>query len=137
MPNMDAGADGVNKAIRKYRDSKASDKTHFFKSLPIEYFGPVLNNSVCILGNSSSGIRESAFLGTPCVNVGTRQAGRHRGNNVIDVDYDGSQIADAVLQHVRHGRYCPDPIYGDGRSAERMLAVLKSYDPTLQKRITY
>ena len=88
------------------------------------------------MGNSSSGF-ESLFFGTPCVNVGTRQAGGHRGKNVIDVDYDGSQIADAVLQHVRHGRYCPDPIYGDGRSAERMLAVLKSYDPTLQKRITY
>ena len=45
MPNMDAGADGVNKAIRKFRHSKASDKTHFFKSLPIEYFGPVLTTA--------------------------------------------------------------------------------------------
>ena len=69
----------INKAIRKYRERERNGKTHFFKSLPIEYYGPLLKNALCILGNSSSGIREAAFLGTPSVNIGTRQNGRQRG----------------------------------------------------------
>ena len=137
MPNMDAGADGANKAIRRFRDSEASCKTHFFKSLPIELFGPTLKNSICIIGNSSSGIRESAFLGTPCVNIGTRQTGRERGHNVIDVDYDRHQIVTAVKRHLECGRYEPDFIYGDGQASLKMLHALKKSEIRLQKKITY
>ncbi|MBN3040149.1 MAG: UDP-N-acetylglucosamine 2-epimerase (hydrolyzing), partial [Candidatus Omnitrophica bacterium] len=87
-PNMDAGSDGVSKGIRMFREIKNPDHVHFFKSLSIEYFAPLLNNSSCIIGNSSSGIREAGFLGVPCVNIGSRQQGRQRLKNIIDVDYD-------------------------------------------------
>ena len=50
MPNMDGGSDYINKAIRKYKDSEFSSRTHFFKSLPIEYYGPLLNNTLCLIG---------------------------------------------------------------------------------------
>jgi len=137
MPNMDAGSDGINKAIRKYREREKSRKTHFFKSLPIEYYGPLLKNALCILGNSSSGIREAAFLGTPTVNIGTRQHGRQRGLNVIDVEYDKEQIVSAARKQIARREYEPDCLYGDGYAAEKIIRALKAAPLNVQKTISY
>ena len=105
MPNMDAGSDGINKVIRQFRDSKQSQKTHFFKSIPIEMCGPLLNNALCIIGNSSSGIREAAFLGVPSVNIGTRQNGRDRGMNVLDVPNSSKKIIEAIQKQCIKKKY--------------------------------
>lgn len=137
MPNMDAGSDGINKGVRVFREKKRPDYVHFFKSLPIEYYGPLLKNAACILGNSSSGIRESAFLGTPAVNIGTRQDGRQRGRNVVDVNYDHNEIVAVIKQQIAHGCYKPDYLYGDGYSAEKVVKVLKKAEFLLQKKITF
>lgn len=137
MPNMDAGSDGITKGIRVFREKHHPKKMHFFKSLAIEYYAPLLNNAACIIGNSSSGIRESAFLGTPSVNIGTRQHGRERGRNVIDVNYDSSEIIAAVTQQLKHGKYEPDHLYGDGYAADKITEVLATCDLNLQKTITY
>lgn len=137
MPNMDAGSDGINKAIRRYRESPDSRHTHFFKSLPIECYGPLLKNAACILGNSSSGIREAAYLGTPSVNIGTRQNGRQRGKNVIDVGYEAEKIVAAVRRQIEVREYAPDNLYGDGYAAEKIVHVLKTAPLNVQKMITY
>ncbi len=136
-PNMDAGSDGISKGIRMFREQEETDYIHFFKSLPIEYYAPLLNNAACILGNSSSGIREAAFLGTPCVNIGTRQSGRERCPNVLDVNYNKEEIFAAVKKQVAHGKYEPDHRYGDGKAGEKIVSILKDFDFTIQKRITY
>jgi UDP-hydrolysing UDP-N-acetyl-D-glucosamine 2-epimerase len=136
-PNMDAGADGISKGIRMFREHRNPDYIHFFKSLPIELYAPLLKNAACIVGNSSSGIRESAFLGTPSVNVGSRQTGRERAGNVIDVDYDHHQIEEAIHQQLAHGRYEPDYLYGDGRAGMKMAKILAEYEFQLQKQIAY
>lgn len=137
MPNMDAGSDGINKAIRKYRESPQSRQTHFFKSLPIECYGPLLKNAAAIIGNSSSGIREAAYLGTPSVNIGTRQNGRQRGKNVIDVAYEAKEIVAAVRRQLEAREYTPDNLYGDGYAAEKIVQVLKTAPLHVQKMITY
>ncbi len=137
MPNMDAGSDGINKAIRKYRESPESRHTHFFKSLPIECYGPLLKNAACILGNSSSGIREAAYLGTPSVNIGTRQNGRQRGRNVMDVGYVAREIVAAVRRQLEIQEYPPDNLYGDGYAAEKIIRALKTASLNVQKMITY
>jgi UDP-hydrolysing UDP-N-acetyl-D-glucosamine 2-epimerase len=137
LPNMDAGSDGINKGIRQFRENKHPDYIHFFKSLPIECYAPLLKNAACILGNSSSGIREAAFLGTPTVNIGSRQQGRERGHNVVDVGYDRGQIVAAVRHQLDHGRYQPDHVYGDGFAAEKIVTVLRTMSLQIQKQITY
>ncbi len=137
QPNMDAGSDGINKGIRIFRESNRPDYIHFFKSLPIELYAPLIKNAACILGNSSSGIRESAFLGTPSVNIGSRQHGRERGDNVIDVDYDRYQIVAAVNSQIEHGRYEQNNLYGDGFAAEKIVEVLRTANFNIQKTITY
>lgn len=137
LPNMDAGSDGINKAIRQFREARQPAHIHFFKSLPIECYAPLLKNAACLLGNSSSGIRESAFLGTPSVNIGSRQNGRERGRNVIDVGYDKNEITEAVRRQLQHGPYEPDHVYGDGHAAEKIVNVLAEFQFKLQKLITY
>jgi UDP-hydrolysing UDP-N-acetyl-D-glucosamine 2-epimerase len=136
-PNVDAGSDGISKGIRIYRETKNPKFLHLFKDLPIEYYAPLLRNAACLIGNSSSGIRESAFLGTPTVNIGTRQANRQRGPNVIDVDYDGTAIRAAIEKQINHGRYEPDFLYGDGKAGPRIVTHLAEFTFDLQKNITY
>jgi len=136
-PNMDAGSDGISKGIRMLREREEIDYIHFFKSLPIEHYAPLMKNSACIVGNSSSGIRESAFLGVPSVNIGSRQTGRERAANVIDVGYDREQIKHSILQQLDHGPYEPDFLYGDGRAGIQIVEVLSNFEFNIQKRITY
>ena len=93
--------------------------------------------AVCIVGNSSSGIRESAFLGVPCVNIGSRQAGRERGRNVVDVGYDRERIEAEICRQVERGPYEPNHLYGDGKSGSKIVEVLKDFEFSLQKRIAY
>ena len=136
-PNVDAGSDGIAKGIRMYRESANPDFLHLFKDLPIEHYAPLLKNTACLIGNSSSGIRESAFLGTPTVNIGTRQSSRQRGHNVIDVGYDRAEIVSAVQRQIDHGPYEPDHLYGDGKAGDRIVQHLAEFEFTLQKSITY
>ncbi len=136
-PNMDAGSDGVSKGIRIFREHQRPGYIHFFKSLPIESYAVLLNRCSCIVGNSSSGIREAAFLGVPCVNIGSRQSGRQRGVNIIDVNYDAEEIKKAIEKQRKHGRYEQDTLYGDGKAGEKIAACLSKHQFTLQKKIAY
>ena len=124
MPNMDAGGDGVARAIAEHRSRPRRALLRYFASMEMESYATLLSNSRCLVGNSSSGIRECAFLGVPVVNIGTRQQGRARGPNVIDVGHDTSVIADAVRGQIDHGRYPSDTLYGDGRAGERIASAL-------------
>ena len=136
-PNMDAGSDGISKGIRLLRERENIDYIHFFKSLPIEYYAPLLKNASCLIGNSSSGIREAAFMGVPTVNIGSRQNGRERSENVMDVGYDREAIQSAVLRQVKHGTYPSNTVYGKGDAGSRMVEILRDFKFDIQKRITY
>lgn len=136
-PNADAGSEEVARGIRKLRERRLDDGMHFFKNLPTETYIHLMARAACIVGNSSSAIREGAFIGTPAVNVGTRQTGRQRAANVVDAPYDREAIGDALATQVAHGRYAAEPIYGDGRAGERIADVLSRVEVSVQKRITY
>ena len=60
-----------------------------------------MNTTSCLIGNSSSGIREGEFIGTPVVNIGSRQNLRHRGDNVIDVEYKKDNILKAIEDQIQ------------------------------------
>lgn len=136
-PNADAGAEEVARGIRKLRERDLAGGMHFFKNLPTEDYIRLLARTACVVGNSSSAIREGSFIGVPAVNVGSRQGGRQRGANAVDVDYDRASIAEAIERQVAHGSYPPDPIYGDGHAGERIADVLASVTVAVQKRIAY
>ncbi len=136
-PNVDAGSDRISKGIRHFRETHAVPRVYFFKNLAPEDFLRLLMGARCLVGNSSVGIRESAFLGLPVVNIGNRQAGRDRAGNVTDVGYDRAAIVEAVRAHLANGRYPSDPLYGDGTAGERVAEVLAACPLTVAKRITY
>ena len=136
-PNSDAGTEGISQGIRKFREKYPDIKLHAFLNLPIDIYVRLMNNTACLIGNSSSGIREGAFLGTPCVNVGTRQAGRERGSNVIDVACNRAEILQAVKKQIAHGKYASEPIYGNGNAGEKIADILYRTEVEVQKRITY
>ena len=136
-PNMDAGSDGISKGIRIYRETKPASHVHFFKSLPFELYAPLLKNAACVVGNSSSGIREAAYLGTPTVNIGTRQTGRQRADNVMDVPYDCTEIKNAVLFQKAHGPYASNNTYGDGSASKKIVNIIANSKIETQKIIQY
>lgn len=136
-PNVDAGSDGTSRGIRAFREIEKPQNMHFFKNMAPEDFLKLVYNSRCIVGNSSVAIRECAFLGVPAVNIGTRQAGRERGRNVIDVDYDRHAIAKAIEYQLSNGRYPSDPIYGDGKAGERIADLLTKVPLRVEKRLMY
>jgi UDP-hydrolysing UDP-N-acetyl-D-glucosamine 2-epimerase len=136
-PNADAGSDDIARGIRKFREHEDDSRLHFFKNLPTNDYIRLMGRTACLVGNSSSAIREGSFIGTPAVNVGPRQEGRQRGSNVVDAGYDSGVIADAVRDQIRHGPYEHEPIYGDGRAGERIADVLADVELSIQKRITY
>lgn len=136
-PNSDAGSDDVSRGMRKFREHHDDSNIHFFKSLPTEVYIRLMNRTACLIGNSSSAIREGAFIGTPAVNIGSRQDMRQRGSNIMDVGYDREEITEAILSQVEHGKYDSEPIYGDGHAGEQIAEILTTANPKIQKRITY
>lgn len=136
-PNADAGSEDIARGMRKFREHFDDSRFRFFKNLPTAVYIALMRRTACIVGNSSSAIREGAFIGTPAVNVGTRQDMRQRGKNVIEVDHNREEIADAVMQQIKHGPYVSEPIYGDGHAGERIADVISTCSWRLQKQITY
>lgn len=136
-PNVDAGTDGTSNAIRTFRERHAPQGFHVFKNMRPDDFLRVVLGARALVGNSSVGIRECSFLGVPVVNIGSRQRGRDRGANVVDVEHDRSAIAAAIAEQVAHGRLPSEPIYGDGRAGLRVAELLATHPLSIEKRITY
>jgi UDP-hydrolysing UDP-N-acetyl-D-glucosamine 2-epimerase len=133
-PNIDAGSDAISKLLREYRENSKNSRIHFFRNFNPEDYISVLKNAACIVGNSSSGIREASFLGVPCVNIGERQSGRERTFNVIDVDYSKDSIIQAITFQIQHGKYDSDTTYGDGKAGMRMAKILAELDLSRLKK---
>lgn len=136
-PNADAGSADVARGIRKFREKYNGIKLHFFKNLPTQIYFSLLGKAGCIVGNSSSGIREGSFIGIPCVNIGTRQTGRQRGQNVIDVPHSRKKILKAISTQLNKGYYESEHIYGNGKSGEKIVKIISTAEVRIQKRITY
>ncbi len=127
-PCPDPGSEDMIKAIEEY-----ADVAYFRiqKSLGVKrYFGFLAIASV-VVGNSSSGIIETPLFKVPCVNIGTRQKGRLRAENVIDVIYDKEQIKNAVRKAIEDKgfkdkvRGCVNP-YGQGSPSQFIVNKLKT-----------
>jgi UDP-hydrolysing UDP-N-acetyl-D-glucosamine 2-epimerase len=131
-PNADAGTDAIAKRMRTYREMHPRTPIHFFKNMSPHDFLKLLQNAKCLIGNSSVGIRESAYMGVPVVNIGNRQMGRERAANVIDTDHDAINIGKAIQQQIDHGYYAPDNLYGTGNSGEDIVKILNTLQPNKQ-----
>lgn len=136
-PNADAGSEDIARGMRKFREKYRPDYVRFYKNFPVETYIRLMLSCACAVGNSSAPLREGAFMGTPTVNVGTRQRGRDRAGNVIDVGYDRAEIVDAVRAQLTNGRYGADHLYGDGAAGTRIASILATAPLHAQKRLCY
>ena len=90
-----------------------------------------IRDSACIVGNSSSGILEAPTYRTPCVNIGRRQKGRFQGHNVINCNFEKTEIAETIAKAVSSEFKAsladlPNDPYGSGDSAEKITEVVLS-----------
>lgn len=136
-PNVDAGADGTSTGIRAFREKFNPSHIHFFKNMEPEDFLRLLANAACLVGNSSVGIRECAFMGVPVVNIGTRQHRRDRGNNVVDTDYDRTAILSSIQHWLQNGKAHPSNIYGGGNAGYKIAEVLAEVPLRFHKTLTF
>ncbi|MCJ7700735.1 MAG: UDP-N-acetylglucosamine 2-epimerase, partial [Anaerolineales bacterium] len=136
-PNVDAGSEDVSRGMRKFREHYKHDNIRFYKNFSVETYVRLMKRCACKVGNSSAAIREGAFLGVPAVNIGTRQIGRERGKNVLDVGHDRDKIVAAIGKQIQHGHYPSEPIYGDGKAGVRIADILATVELDIHKRMTY
>jgi UDP-N-acetylglucosamine 2-epimerase len=97
----------------------------------------LLQHSDCLIGNSSVGIRECAFLGVPVVNIGSRQNRRERGGNSIDVAYCQKEIEANIIIAVQRGKTTSSSIYGKGKAGTQIAELLMQLPLQFHKTITY
>ncbi|EDS76855.1 UDP-N-acetylglucosamine 2-epimerase [Clostridium botulinum C str. Eklund] len=142
-PNSDNGGREIIKVIEKYREKY--DFLKVFKNLSqVEYLS-LLNTADVMIGNSSSGIIEAPSFKLPVVNIGTRQQGRLRACNIVDVSYSKKEILQAINKVLYDEEFrknlekCENP-YGDGQAGIRIAEILSKVQINsglIQKRITY
>lgn len=133
-PNVDSGSDSISKRLREFKEQEPEFKIHFYRNFQPNDYINVLRHAKCIIGNSSSGIREAGFLGRPAVNIGGRQEGREKGVNVLDVSYDYLQIAEAITTQINRGSFESDFTYGKGNAGRMMADILATHDLSLKKK---
>ncbi len=136
-PNPDAFSDAISSEMRTFKETnKKNDFTYIINTSPEDYAN-LLYNSICLVGNSSSFIREGSQLGIPAVILGERQSHRETGKNVIFCKYSSNQILKKINQQIKNKRFKKQNIYGSGNSAKFITNILEKINPETKKKITY
>jgi UDP-hydrolysing UDP-N-acetyl-D-glucosamine 2-epimerase len=131
-PNHDPGNVDIWQGIREYPQF-----THY-ATLPHDIFIRYMARAAVMVGNSSAGIREACYFGTPVVDVGTRQQGRLRSPNVATYPNDNPSLLTLIEYQVKHGRFGKISLYGDGTAGIQIAEILATCDlPPIQKRMMY
>ena len=140
-PNADAGG---RKMIEVIQNCSHQPYIKTFKSIPRGDYLGLMRIAGVIIGNSSSAIIEAPSFLLPAINIGTRQMGRERGDNVIDVNYSRNEIKSAIFKALHDDEFrkmirkSKNP-YGDGKSGKRIADILEKIsinEDMLQKRVT-
>ena len=125
-PNADTGSHGITARAQAFLRARGNGK--LVVNLPPATYWGLLGQVEAIVGNSSSGIMEAASFALPAVDIGMRQRGRERGRNVLSVEPEKAAILTALAtarsQSFRESLRGMENPYGDGRSSERIAAVL-------------
>jgi UDP-N-acetylglucosamine 2-epimerase (non-hydrolysing)/GDP/UDP-N,N'-diacetylbacillosamine 2-epimerase (hydrolysing) len=128
LPNADTGGRVIQRMIAEYVEERPS--AWLVDNLGTQAYFSLMAVAAAMVGNSSSGIIEAPSLGLPVVNIGTRQAGRVRGANIIDVGYERAAVLEGIRQAVRPEfreslRQVPNP-YDRGRASDMIVERLKT-----------
>ena len=137
-PNNDAGSKKIIKVLK-------NSNYKIIKTLNLREYKTLLSNASVLIGNSSSGIHEAATFKIPVINIGTRQNGRLKPKNVVNVGYDIKQIQKKIKYVLENKNFqknlknLQNP-YGKGDSSKKIIKLLKKIrldNKIIQKQITY
>lgn len=123
--NSDYGGSQFNHLFMKV--SSDYENMHFYVSLGQINYLSCMNESYCVIGNSSSGVIETPYLGVPTVNIGNRQTGRYIAANVKCADSNYESILSSLESVTFTERYLPDYSFGDGKTSKHILTHLKHF----------
>ena len=147
-PNSDYGGKEI---IKKLNSLKKFQNIHIIRSLGRYFYHGILalnkqNRKVVCVGNSSSGIKETAIFKCPVVNIGPRQNGRFRSTNVLDVNYSTHQIYDTIIKCIYNKKFSKKfvkskNLYGGGMTGFKIKKFIENFklpkNKVLIKKITY
>jgi GDP/UDP-N,N'-diacetylbacillosamine 2-epimerase (hydrolysing) len=139
LPNSDAGNKEISENLKLA--SKNYKNFMLYPNLPREDFFGMLKNGGVLIGNSSSGIVESAYFHLPVINIGMRQKGREKGSNVYDVDFSSDAIHKLIIKCIKIQKKKNNHkfIYGKGNTAKKIIKILENIEINknlIQKQIT-
>ncbi|WFN35005.1 UDP-N-acetylglucosamine 2-epimerase [Methanogenium sp. S4BF] len=138
-PNADAGGRGMIDVIKEYEHLPFIQT---YKSISHKDYLSLMQHSSVLIGNSSSGIIEAPSFGLPVINIGSRQEGRERGDNIVEAEYNRNSIVSAIKYVLNDQSFIYkvnlkiNP-YGDGCSGKKITNILNSVtinNQLLQKR---
>lgn len=133
--NADTHSDVIRQAVQTF--VQQTENACYFENLPTDGYHALLKNSICLIGNSSSGIIEAPSLGIYTINIGDRQKGRVRGNSVLDVPCQALRIEQAMQQVLRlHQSVRPVNPYYQPDTAARYYEATKQILKQLAQGIT-
>jgi len=136
---------GYSVIIRELENMTKHAWFQVYPNLDYRDFWGLMNISSAFVGNSSAGVLESASFKIPFINIGIRQEGRLRAENVIDVDHESQKIRESIELAIHDEPFrkrvenCVSP-FGDGYASDRIVSILKGLelnDKILSKQITY
>ncbi|MNJ41278.1 UDP-N,N'-diacetylbacillosamine 2-epimerase (hydrolyzing) [compost metagenome] len=141
MPNSDAGAEDILELYHQFSGHQGIFMVKSFEQL--DYL-TMLKHATILVGNSSSGIIEAASYRIPVINIGTRQWGRERSANIIDIDENGDQLSNAI-KYVLSDDFQEDlkvitNVYEKSGTSSATIQILKELvfsKQLIQKTITY
>lgn len=124
-PNNDPGARGI---LAAWKSARRHRGVSVARDLPRSVFLGLLRDAQVLVGNSSSGIIEAAAFRTPVVDIGPRQAGRERSNNLLHVEFDAAAIVRALRSAIRMPRSRIRNVYAGDGAGEAMADILARLD---------
>lgn len=133
-PNNDPGSKIItfnyNQKFKKLKNVK------IFRSIRFEYYLTLLKNSYCIIGNSSSGVREAPFYGVPSLDLGNRQKNRTQNKSIFNLNFNYNKIL-KTLDALNKKNFAIAKLYGEGDSAKKIVKILNSKNIWLTPRQKY
>ena len=137
-PNADAYSEMVSSAIRSFREAQQykNDFTFLVNLDPELYIG-LLNKADCLIGNSSSFIREGSQMGKPAVILGERQKGREVGKNVVFSNYNQDLIIKNIRSQIKKRKFKKEKIYGDGTAGRKIVKIIENIKLKIKGQISY
>lgn len=124
-PNNDDGSEDIINVIKKWQNKPG---VIVIPNLGTENYYAAIDNSIFVIGNSSSGVIEVPYFNKFTINVGQRQSGRNAPKSVINTESDMNMLKSIICDIIDHKMQIPQQeyIYGKGNSIAEIMKILKT-----------